>query len=45
LFRDSLSDAEVDDKFMELAAPVIGEARAKDELSRLRRLESGSMAA
>jgi 2-methylcitrate dehydratase PrpD len=35
-----LSDAELDEKFLELAAPVLGEARAKEILQRLWRLES-----
>ena len=34
-----LSDAEVDDKFLELAAPVIGAAAARERLARLWRLE------
>ena len=35
-----LSDAELDGKFLELAAPVLGEAPAKKLLDRLWRLES-----
>ncbi|MBZ0250741.1 MAG: MmgE/PrpD family protein, partial [Burkholderiales bacterium] len=35
-----LTDAEIDAKFAELAAPVLGEARARDLLAKLWRLES-----
>jgi 2-methylcitrate dehydratase PrpD len=35
-----LSDREVEEKYTELAAPVIGAAKAKDLLQRLWRLES-----
>ncbi len=34
-----LSDAELDDKFLELAAPVLGEAQARDLIARLWTLE------
>ena len=34
-----LSDAELDDKFMELAGPVLGDSRSRDLLSRLWSLE------
>lgn len=35
-----LTDREVDDKFMELVSPVLGEAKAKDQLQRLWKLET-----
>jgi 2-methylcitrate dehydratase PrpD len=35
-----LTDREVDDKFMELVSPVLGEAKARDLLARLWKLES-----
>ena len=34
-----LSDAQLEEKYLELAAPVIGSARAKEELARLWALE------
>ena len=37
-----LSDAELDDKFLELAAPVIGDKAARKRLADLRSLESAS---
>ena len=40
-----LSDAEVDDKFLELASPVIGAAPARERLTRLWRLEQEASAA
>ena len=39
-----LTDAEIDAKFAELAAPVLGEARARDLLAKLWRLESLAVA-
>lgn len=39
-----LSDRDLDDKFIELAAPVLGEARARDWLSRLWALDERSPA-
>ena len=35
-----LSDAELEEKYLELAAPVLGEARARALLGRLWRLDS-----
>jgi 2-methylcitrate dehydratase PrpD len=35
-----LSDREVEDKYLELAGPVLGEAKAKDLLQRLWKLEA-----
>ena len=35
-----LSDCEVEEKYLELAAPVIGADKAKDLLARLWKLES-----
>jgi hypothetical protein len=35
-----LSDAELEHKYLELASPVLGEARARRLLARLWRLES-----
>jgi 2-methylcitrate dehydratase PrpD len=40
-----LSDAEVDEKFLELASPVIGPGAARERLSRLWRLEKEERAA
>ena len=42
---EPLSDAELEQKYMELASPVIGEERARALLARLWRLESEAVVA
>lgn len=42
--EEPLTDAELDDKFMELSLPVIGEGNARDTLQQIRRLDALSPA-